>query len=48
VALAVLSGLSPAAFARAVADENLAALTRIAGVGRKTAERIVVDLRGPG
>jgi Holliday junction DNA helicase RuvA len=45
VALAVLSGLAPAAFARAVADENLAALTRIAGVGRKTAERIVVDLR---
>ena len=45
VALAVLSGLAPAAFARAVKDENLAALTRIAGVGRKTAERIVVDLR---
>ncbi len=45
VALAVLSGLSPGAFARAVADENLAALTRVAGVGKKTAERIVVDLR---
>jgi Holliday junction DNA helicase RuvA len=45
VALAVLSGLAPASFARAIADENLAALTRIAGVGRKTAERIVIDLR---
>ena len=45
LALAVLSGLAPPAFARAVQDENLAALTRIAGVGRKTAERIVVDLR---
>jgi Holliday junction DNA helicase RuvA len=45
VALAVLSGLAPASFARAVVDENLGALTRIAGVGRKTAERIVVDLR---
>ena len=45
VALAVLSGLAPASFARAVADENLGALTRIAGVGKKTAERIVIDLR---
>ena len=45
VALAVLSGLTPPAFARAVQDENLAALTRISGVGRKTAERIVIDLR---
>jgi Holliday junction DNA helicase RuvA len=45
VALAVLSGLSPVSFARAVADENLGALTRIAGVGRKTAERIVIELR---
>ena len=45
LALAVLSGLAPASFARAIADENLAALTRISGVGRKTAERIVIDLR---
>jgi Holliday junction DNA helicase RuvA len=45
VALAVLSGLTPVALARAVADENLGALTSIAGVGRKTAERIVIDLR---
>jgi len=45
VALAVLSGLAPASLARAVADENLGALTRIAGVGKKTAERIVIDLR---
>ena len=45
LALAVLSGLTPASFARAIADENLAALTRISGVGRKTAERIVIDLR---
>ncbi|MEP7027231.1 MAG: Holliday junction branch migration protein RuvA [Candidatus Eisenbacteria bacterium] len=45
VALAVLSGLAPPSFARAIVDENVAALTRIAGVGRKTAERIVIDLR---
>ena len=45
IALAVLSGLSPAHFARAVRDENLAAITAVPGVGRKTAERLVVELR---
>jgi Holliday junction DNA helicase RuvA len=45
IALAVLSGLAPAQFARAVRDENLAALTAVSGVGRKTAERLVVELR---
>lgn len=43
--LAVLSGLSPAAFRRAVLDRNLVALTAISGIGRKTAERLVVELR---
>jgi Holliday junction DNA helicase RuvA len=45
VALAVLSGLRPAELARAIRDENLAALVGVPGVGRKTAERLVVDLR---
>jgi Holliday junction DNA helicase RuvA len=45
IAIAVLSGLEPARFARAVRDENLAAITAIPGVGRKTAERLVVELR---
>jgi Holliday junction DNA helicase RuvA len=45
IALAVLSGLAPARFARAVRDEDLAALTAVSGVGRKTAERLVVELR---
>lgn len=45
IALAVLSGLAPARFARAVRDEDLAALTAVNGVGRKTAERLVVELR---
>jgi Holliday junction DNA helicase RuvA len=45
LALAVLSGLTPISLARAVVDENLGNLTSIAGVGRKTAERIVIDLR---
>jgi holliday junction DNA helicase RuvA len=45
LALALLSGLRPAMLARALRDENLGALTAVPGIGRKTAERIVVDLR---
>lgn len=45
VALAVLSGLPPAALARAIRDENVAQLVGIPGVGRKTAERLIVELR---
>ena len=45
VALAVLSGLKPAALARAIREENVAQLVGIPGVGRKTAERLVVELR---
>jgi Holliday junction DNA helicase RuvA len=45
IAIAVLSGLDPARFARAVRDENIAMLTAVNGVGRKTAERLVVELR---
>jgi len=45
VALAVLSGMKPGALAKAIRDENLAALVGIPGIGRKTAERLVVELR---
>jgi len=45
IAIAVLSGLAPPQFARAVRDENIAMLTAVNGVGRKTAERLVVELR---
>ena len=45
VALAVLSGLKPPALARAIREENIASLVAIPGVGRKTAERMVVELR---
>ena len=45
IAIAVLSGMAPAQFARAVRDENIAAITAVNGVGRKTAERLVVELR---
>jgi Holliday junction DNA helicase RuvA len=45
IAIAVLSGLAPAQFARAVRDENIGMITAVNGVGRKTAERLVVELR---
>ena len=45
VALAALSGMKPAMLARAIRDENIAALVGIPGVGRKTAERLIVELR---
>ena len=45
LAVAVLSGLRPQALARAIRDEHVAALVAIPGIGRKTAERLVVELR---
>ena len=45
IALAVLSGTSVDAFARLVQTGDVAALTRIPGIGKKTAERMVVELR---
>ena len=45
IALALLSGLSVAAFAECVVREDVSALTRVPGVGRKTAERLIVEMR---
>ena len=45
IALAVLSGTATDEFARLVQTGDIAALTRIPGIGKKTAERIVVELR---
>jgi Holliday junction DNA helicase RuvA len=45
IALAILSGASVDDFARLVQTSDVAALTRIPGIGKKTAERIVVELR---
>jgi len=45
IALAVLSGASVDEFARLVQTGDVAALTRIPGIGKKTAERMVVELR---
>jgi Holliday junction DNA helicase RuvA len=45
IALAVLSGVSVDEFARLVQAGDVTALTRIPGIGKKTAERMVVELR---
>src|SRR5579862_9396551 len=45
IALNVLSGISVTAFRGAVANSDIKALSQISGVGRKTAERIVVELK---
>ena len=45
MALAILSGMSAADFARCVQTEDIAALVRLPGIGRKTAERLIVEMR---
>jgi holliday junction DNA helicase RuvA len=45
VAQGILSGITVADFERAVAGQDVAALTRIPGVGKKTAERLVLELK---
>jgi holliday junction DNA helicase RuvA len=45
VALGVLSAISPADFALAVSQKNAALLTRIPGIGKKTAERMILELK---
>ncbi len=44
LALAMMSTLTPAALVRAITDRELATLVRVPGVGRKTAERIALEL----
>ena len=45
VALAILAGLPAAELTKAIAGADVARLTQIRGVGRKTAERLAVELR---
>lgn len=45
LALAVLSGIEPAELVRAVRAQNIARLTSIPGIGKKTAERIGLELK---
>jgi holliday junction DNA helicase RuvA len=45
LALAVLSGLPPSDLVAAITRSDIAQLTRIPGIGKKTAERIVLELK---
>jgi holliday junction DNA helicase RuvA len=45
IALALLSGISVEAFSRCVLNEDITALTKVPGIGRKTAERLIVEMR---
>jgi holliday junction DNA helicase RuvA len=45
VALSVLSGMSVEDLSAAVASEDAARLTKVPGIGKKTAERLVLELR---
>jgi Holliday junction DNA helicase RuvA len=45
LALAVLSGIEPADFIKAIRTQDLARLTAIPGIGKKTAERIGLELK---
>ena len=46
VALAIVSSTTPADLRRAIAREDTARLEAIPGVGRKTAQRVVLELKG--
>lgn len=45
IALGVLSGMSVEGFTRCVTAEDVTTLTRIPGIGRKTAERLIIEMR---
>jgi len=45
LALTILSGISVDGFAQCVRNEDKATLVRLPGVGRKTAERLILDMR---
>lgn len=45
MALGILSGMSAEEFARCIQNADAAALTRLPGIGKKTAERLLVEMR---
>jgi Holliday junction DNA helicase RuvA len=46
MALGILSGLSADELARAVSDQDAGRLTKVPGIGKKTAERLLLELKG--
>lgn len=45
IALAILSGMSASEFSRCVQRDEVATLVKIPGVGKKTAERLLIEMR---
>jgi len=45
VALSILSGMSVEGFIACVAGDDVSALVRVPGIGKKTAERLIVEMR---
>lgn len=45
LALAILSGMDVSAFSRCILSNDSQALTRLPGVGKKTAERLIVEMK---
>lgn len=45
VAMGILSAMQPAVFIGAISSQNLTALTKLPGIGKKTAERLLVELK---
>ncbi|MFD2111644.1 Holliday junction branch migration protein RuvA [Thiorhodococcus fuscus] len=45
MALAILSGMDATRFSQCVEQEDTTALTRIPGIGKKTAERLIIEMR---
>ncbi len=45
MAIAILSSVNPVDFARCVQQENITFLTKIPGIGKKTAERLIVEMK---
>jgi Holliday junction DNA helicase RuvA len=46
VAMAILANMAPEDLGRAIAQENVAAIERVPGIGRKGAQRLILELKG--
>jgi Holliday junction DNA helicase RuvA len=45
LALTILSSIDPDTFVQSIVDNNAAALIRLPGIGKKTAERLIIEMR---
>src|SRR5699024_1963194 len=45
LALAILSGMDEDTFVRSIREDDIKSLTRLPGIGKKTAERLIIEMR---